>query len=289
MTLLFRGDYETGNISQFGTIELGKTPDGTTPGEEAIDPDTASPTGRIIPQAVTSPTQSPTSKYAGKYQTTGTQYRCENTLGEYLHSPVTVWDYPGMAQEGDDLWYGWSVYFAPDLPTLLWSVFGQWHQPSIPGPWFGSPPFAFYAGTSMPDPTHWYLANNGTSPVGVGWNIDLGAIPLGQWTDVTVHGVFSNQAANCLIEIWINGIKRGTLQPPVPLIYPTGTTVDVPHEGSYFKFGIYRDLAATATSTVYYDNLKIGSTRTSVQPDGPAAGAGNVTPHQLKLMGGMVR
>lgn len=264
MTLLWSGDYESGDLSQFGTVELGNTPDGVTQGAEAIEPGAPSPTGLVAPQAVMSLTRSAASLFAGKYYTSGTQYRCENTIGRYHRNPVTVWDYPGMAQEGNDLWYGWSIYFPPDLPALAWSVFGQWHQPSIPGPWFGSPPCAFYAGTFLPDPTHWYLANNGTSPVGVGWSIDLGVMPLGQWTDVTVHGVFSNQAPNCLIEVWINGIKKGGLQPPVPLIYPTGTAAGVPHEGSYFKFGIYRDLAATATSTVYYDNVKIGTTRASV-------------------------
>lgn len=278
---LWSGDYESGDLSQFGTVELGNTPNGITSGEEAITPGTVSPTGLVTPQVVTSLTRSSVSLFAGKYYTSGTQYRCENTIGRYNHSPVTVWDYPGMAQEGNDLWYGWSIYFAA-VPALVWSVFGQWHQPSIAGPWSpGAPPFGFYTGTSLPNPAHWYLMNNGTSPVGVGWSIDLGPILLGQWTDVTVHGVFSNQATNCLIEVWINGIKMGSLQPPVPLIYPTGIASGVPHEGSYFKFGIYRDLAATATSTVYYDNMKIGTTRTSVQPDPFRAGPNNVLPRQL--------
>lgn len=235
-SLLFRGDYETGDTAQFNERE--------------------SSGGTVLPRAVVNPTRSASSKFAGAYQVGGSQYRCES-VPAYRGRPY-------VAGEGSDLFFGWSVFFPEAFPQAPWQACGQWHQTYMGGRGIYDdvpPPMAFYVSSRSASSDRWSLSNNGQNPWQKGWSMDLGTVPRGEWTDVVVHSRFSVNAADCLVELWINGTQSGSLIPPIPTLYPTETPTE---RASYFKVGLYRDRKVSEPATVYFDNVKIGRTFSSV-------------------------
>jgi len=238
-SILFVGDYETGDTSQYAANELGVSV--------------------ARPKVITSLTRGRDSVYACAYGLSNDQNRCE--------SVPAYSDRCFVATEGSDLYYGWSVYFDENLPKAPWQICGQWHQSFLggSGPFdAASPPMAFYvASTTASQGTRWCLANNGSNPWERGWSLDLGPVPRGEWTDIVVRAKFSIIPSKCYVEVWINGVSNGSVVPPVPTLYPTDEVVE---RVSYFKVGYYRDPTTLVPGRVIYDNVKIGADYSSVQP-----------------------
>lgn len=238
--VVFCGDYETGDLNQFAASQT----DG----------------GTVGPEIVAHPTRSPISRYACAYQLSGTQYRCES-IPAFSGAP--------FATEGDDLYYGWSVLYPAEFPSGPWQICAQWHQPTGDGDSLfdgAPPPIACYLGGLGGDRDHWYLGNNGQSPAGGGWAIDLGEISRGVWYDVVVRQKFSAVASDCMVEVWVDRAKKGSLVPPTPLIYPTDPEVGL--RGSYFKVGYYRDPSFAGDGVVYFDNVRIARSYLDAEPRG---------------------
>lgn len=109
--VLWRGDYETGDLSQWAGVE--------------------GLTSRLT--IVQSPVRQ--GKYAlrtelrqGDYANSGTRNEVENSSAQFNEV------------EGNDKWYAWSSMFASDFPAPnTWQVFTQWHHSGLTG----SPPLEF--------------------------------------------------------------------------------------------------------------------------------------------------
>jgi len=109
--VLWRGDYETGDLSQWAGVE--------------------GLTSRLT--IVQSPVRQ--GKYAlrtelhqGDFANSGTRNEVENSSAQYNEV------------EGNDKWYAWSTMFASDFPApKTWQVFTQWHHSGLTG----SPPLEF--------------------------------------------------------------------------------------------------------------------------------------------------
>jgi hypothetical protein len=177
-------------------------------------------------------------------------------------------DFPGS--EG---WYAWSFLIPVDFPDTqwrpkLWQCIGQWHdQPNIergetwddfPG---HSPSIAVY-----------YTCKEGTSAIELWYGTygkgeiqkvaAVAPIEKGRWMDLVFHIGWSHKEDGFL-EAWLN---------EKPLIAPDQTEHklfganmwnDYPH---YLKIGLYRSGEFTTTSSVYFDEVRIGNNYKEVSP-----------------------
>jgi hypothetical protein len=108
-TVIWRGDYETGDLSQWDRI------DGLT----------------SMLTVVTSPVHQ--GKYALRVELHQGQISSSGTRNE-----LELGNYPFY--EGDEYWYAWSTYFPSTFPSNdKWQVFTQWHHSGC----CGSPPLEF--------------------------------------------------------------------------------------------------------------------------------------------------
>ena len=162
----------------------------------------------------------------------------------------------GLSKEGDERWYGWSFY-VPRSSKNPWVFFGQLIQPPKDTTGSHIPIWMFFKRHNHPfclifDPTNRiesdaYTCNS--TP-----NIPL--IPdsafAGKWHDIVLHVIYST--TNGLTEVWVDGEFKGRYQ---------GYTLHDTQKGVVFKYGIYR-IAATGTTTIYYDELRTASTREEV-------------------------
>lgn len=238
----FLGDFETGNVAQYGSTDL--TSSGAT----------------TAPAIVTSPVRSALSTYACGYQCNSLQHRCETVPG--VNNNLAV-------REGTERFFGWSVFFSStNWATGAWQIFGQWHANVNSGDAWdsASPPLIIAGGGNnfSQNPTHWYVAGAGSDPLSTPyWSFDLGVIPFDSWQDVVVRARFSTTLANCILQVWLNGTKVvDAVPPPAVLLFPT-TSAD---RYNYWKVGYYRDSAIVSVATVYFDNVRIGGTYASVDP-----------------------
>lgn len=168
----WRGDFETGDRSQYNRIEM-------------VSPD------RL--QVVPSPARQ------GRYA-----LRAEVRQGD---DPI---DASGNrnelmkqdgASEGTEYYYGWSTLWPSDYPlTPTWQVFMQWHHPGTTG----APPVRFVLGCSaadcgepLPD-TLFLIVNNKTVWTRKG-------IKRGEWTDFVLHVKWSADPAVGFVELWYDG------------------------------------------------------------------------------------
>lgn len=162
----------------------------------------------------------------------------------------------GLATEGDERWYGWSFY-VPRSSKNPWVFFGQLLQPPKDTAGSHIPIFMFFKRHNHPfclivDPTNRiesdaYTCNS--SP-----NIPLlsDSAFAGKWHDIVLRVIFST--TNGLAEVWVNGEFKGKYE---------GYTLHATQKGALFKYGIYR-IAASGTTTAYYDELRTATTREAV-------------------------
>jgi hypothetical protein len=166
------------------------------------------------------------------------------------------------AKEGAELWYAWSIFlpvgyeYTPDESS--WQIMGQWHDQPSPG----VPPTGY------------------SPPIRVQYRPDLGAlqliygriqvfndpqqtinipVTLGTWTDLMFHIKFS-QGNDGFAEVYKNGVQIGTRI--------TGPNM-FNGEPNYLRIGLYRGpkkggKGQQQTNILYYDEIKIGTTRESV-------------------------
>jgi polysaccharide lyase-like protein len=142
--------------------------------------------------------------------------------------------------EGDEVWLGVDIYFPSDFPTPVtdWHIVTQLH----PSSGTASPTLTLdvFADDSI------YLGND--EPTSEPLHTEIGPIVRGAWTRYLVHF----KAAVSSDDGWAEVFQNGTLVVPQ---HARATVLD--GDDHYWKMGIYRANAHTATSVVYFDNLKI--------------------------------
>lgn len=106
-------------------------------------------------------------------------------------------DDASATRSGDERWYEMSVFFPDDFPSPAntWFIIMQWHAGS------GSPPLALEVGSN----DQLRFTNNRS-----GGRTDLGPITRGQWMDLVLHVQFSS-GSDAFAEAWINGVKSSNV------------------------------------------------------------------------------
>jgi hypothetical protein len=160
--------------------------------------------------------------------------------------------------EGDEAWFGFSYYLAPDFPnpSSAWNDLTQWWSP---------------AGTSPPlelgipaGSTSFRIQGGWGSPLGhLLSGRDLGPVTTGQWIDWVVHVIFSSDPARGTVDVWRDGVRV------VSGWRPIGGTL-YPGADSYLETGIYRQTSADGAA-MWQDNWAIGTSFREVNPT-PAFG-----------------
>ena len=167
-TAQWRGDYETGDLSQFVPSRLEDAPEPTV-------------TRAIVRQG----------GYAGRFYVPAGGKRAEIKAGD---SSNHVYKFA----EGDDRWFGFSTYLPAGFPLNQrgWQVLSQWKNDGTGAPpielgieWGGNR-FAFTGGSG--DQEHQIL---------------VGPVTLGTWVDWVVHVRFSSRPSVGYYDVWRDGTK----------------------------------------------------------------------------------
>lgn len=218
---LMRADWETGNLSQWDSVQ-------------AVSSD------RI--QVVGSPVRQGTR--AGKF----TVHSGDDPLGGNYGDRAEV-SLDTNESEGDERWYAWSTMVGTDMPrTNQFQVISQWHSQAN-----GQPPVAFFAeNDSLVLMIHPHSSPGNLIRYVRAWS---GPLRRGEWQDITMHVKWSGSDAIGFVELWINGARQtfsdGTQTMRIRTTYPG--------IGNYFKQGYYRQFGISQSGTVYHDGFRMNA------------------------------
>lgn len=151
-------------------------------------------------------------------------------------------------KEGDELYFALSTKLASGFPIDNgWQVITQWHSAMD-----GSPPIELSV-----EEGKYQLSGGYGHPDGLGDYVqNMGAAVAETWVDWVFHIKFSTDPSVAFIEVWKDG------QIVVPRFAPaTATMYD---EKDYWKFGYYRSKDVGADGTIYFDDLKVGTSLPAV-------------------------
>jgi hypothetical protein len=245
-SVLFSGDFETGDTGQWSFEQQGGDPN---------DDITVVSDTRIQ------------GAYAGKFTVEpGDHFPAGQTTGDRAE----VLNFAMLFREGDVRWFGWSVYFASGFPTSddsgTWNVFTQWH----------------HNGSNCSVPLDFSIRDNGTTPRRLvltsrtgtistttcsltGREFDLGPLLTDEWIRFEAQVGFSADPSVGFVEVYVND-ELALPRTQMATLYTCCR--------SYLKQGYYRKANAKNTATLYIDGTTVGTTRTDVeQPEksGPDA------------------
>lgn len=223
--LLWKGDLETGDLSQFQ--------DG--PWNDV---------GGVPPAVVTSPVRN--GRYAVRLQLTGATDRsdgiCCGSRNELLPKFRDL-------KDGDDLYFGFATYLQKGFALHPeWQLITQFKQN-----FDGSPPLGLYVEDASYKVEGGFGHPFGPNP----FHQVIGAVTTDQWVDWIWHVKFSPDPRIGFVEVWQNGaLVLPRFAPPTGTLYPgVGDRA-----GSYVKTGPYRDPTVTTPATMYLDNWRISTT-----------------------------
>jgi Polysaccharide lyase len=204
----------------------------------------ASASWNYVPLAPQVSTAALSGRYAGQYTIPAGGSRSENVPKVDL-----------TFREGDDRWFTYATQLGGNVPlnTTNWQVLGQWKNDGE-----GSPPLELEV-------------DNGRYKIGGGWGwpgtstpttpklskVDLGPATANQWDTWVFHIRFSSDPTKGTVDVWRNNTQIVTTW------HPTGGTL-YPGLTSYWKLGYYRSTAITQDSTITIDNIRTGTTQTSI-------------------------
>lgn len=159
--------------------------------------------------------------------------------------------------------YGSEIYVAYSLclhtnylDSGRWQIFGQWHdQPD----YLKGESWKWFPGNSPPLALHYTNYRLGMSVLYQ--ENDPAVVPLmeyvpGNWVDFTFHIRWSLYQDG-FIEGWTNG-SQWFERIYAPTLFN--------RMGNYLKIGLYRSPEARRTNTVYYDEIRVGTSFAEVQP-----------------------
>lgn len=230
--LLWTGDVETGDLSQFVVGTWNRV-------------------GGKPPRLVTRPVRE--GRYAVALEldgaTTSSDGICCGSRNELLPRVPDL-------EEGDEAYFGFSTCLGTGFPTSGgWQLITQFKQN-----FDGAPPLGLYVEDGKYKIEGGYGHPDGPRP----FMRVLAPAPTDQWVDWVLHVRFSAQSGRGFVEVW----KDGELV--LPRFTPaSGTLYPGPNggrAGSYVKTGPYRDPNLTQPGVLYLDAWRIGRTRAAVSP-----------------------
>lgn len=244
--LIFVGDFETGNLSQWSYIER------CQPDRILVYSTANAPAGAPAPRG---------GRYAVRFRVQNTDVApCTSTDGARaeLETPESLF------RPGDDRWEFWSVFIPTSHPTPMCGSCpnGDWmmFQEDYGAPWDGSASIAWFVDlTSTP--------NRFRMDRGAQYGHDQpGSSPLvtARWVDFLVHKKFANTTAGGgFVEAWVDGNPL-TFEPCNCTKLMTQTMHSTqPTLGFYLTS--YRPQGLYDWFEIYYDEVRIGTTRASVE------------------------
>jgi hypothetical protein len=239
--LLWRGDAETGDLSQWAsnTMRAGH------------------------PWMIQAVGNGPVPVFEGQYA-----YRFETRTGDAgpsdparkqraelgMGNPGAP-GYP-LIDEGDEQYYGYAVRFPTGFPLGDWQVVSQWKK-TAPAGWpeleMDVTPHGMFIGNN------YGTTDGGGSLIG---NYPIGPLRTDRWIRFVVHIKFHSDPSVGFVEVW-----RGEGSGPMSLVLPKRFTHTHYGRGSqsHARIGLYRS-ANRATGVVYIDGYKCGRTFGSVAP-----------------------
>jgi hypothetical protein len=221
-TIGWRGDFETGNFSQW------------TNGVQAKDPSRVSINSNMTRQG----------RYAARFEVrSGDNNVAGSGSGERSEVLVTTSLTDGY--EGREAYWAWSTYFPEtfDSPGGGWNAFTQFHHSGSTG--------QVNVHFAVNDKTRIGLRVLGGDPSSpVRKDFTLASLERGRWYDFVFHVKWSSNPSVGFVETWVNG----------QLVVPkTFTPTLYPGQGVYAKQGYYRS-AYAGTTVLYHDGMRRGST-----------------------------
>ena len=245
--LLFVGDFETGDLSQWHYVERCQTD------RIVVYSIADAPAGAPAPRG---------GQYAALFHVLDTDVApctsTENPRAE-LETAETLF------KPGDDRWEAWSVYIpephpAPNCGASCPSSDFFAFQDNYGAPYDGSPSIGwFYDFTTSP--------NNFSMNRGAQYNFDqpwISPLIVGGWVDFLVHIKFSNaNDGTGSVEGWVNGN---------PITFSTCNCTTLTTQTMHstqtqvgFYLQAYRSAGLFDTFDVYYDEIRVGTTRAAVE------------------------
>jgi hypothetical protein len=191
--------------------------------------------------------------YAGKFTVRSTD-QC-NTPNN-----AVLLDYVHNIYDGNDRWYGISIYLPPGYTTKTWNLFAGLKTRDVVGAtgstlrsagimsdiYSGGSDYRFATWQNLPETNH------------------IGPLLTG-WTDWMVHIKWSKTNTG-LIEVFQNGKRVLNRSGIRTYPYKAGTTQFVNPDFDYYV-GLYRGIESQ-TNIVYIGDVKIGTTRADVEYKG---------------------
>jgi hypothetical protein len=269
-TTLWTGDYETGSTSQWHGCQKSGT------------------------YSITMPTSNVRQgRYSGRYEVRdgdnpigyGERAECQRDTNE---------------QEGQERWYSWSTYFAPDFPvenaTSGWGTFTQWHAKAS-----GSPPVGlFLEGGKMVLKIHRQSSPGNFVGIINPWGMDF-ASNRGRWIDFRMRVKWSGSDSTGWIELWVDGVQQKMNWPLGGNASSFGgvgatrlrTRTLVPGYGAYYKQGFYRSVGNDGTAVIYHDAFRMtdgnGTLPDATEPPPPPSVTIGVSPSTATVPAGTTK
>lgn len=236
--VVFTGDFETGNLSQWAYIEQCR------PERILVYDASTAPAGAPMPRQ---------GRYAARFRVLDTDVSpCTST--ENPRAEVETSEQ--LLRPGNDIWEFWSVYIPVDhaTPRDGWFLF----QEDYGAPWDGPPAIGWiYDFYSTP---HQFRVDRGQ-----GYEDQVAWYPMikGRWADFLIHKKLANtNNGGGFIEAWIDGVAvrfGNVTRLMTRTMHTTQRTVG-------FYLSSYRSTGMFDLFDVYYDAVKIGTSREVVLP-----------------------
>ncbi len=159
------------------------------------------------------------------------------------------------AFEGDERWYGFSVYLPDDFVTdARWSDVTQWKEDGTGGN--QSPPLDVQVMNNRIGLTHHSASKVAT-------NLWYAPATKNVWHNFVVRIKYSPVSSIGFIELYYSA-DGSEPKPAMPRRYVSTLL----YEGDYIKprIGYYRDASIATTTTLYVDKYKIGTSFDAVRP-----------------------
>jgi hypothetical protein len=154
----------------------------------------------------------------------------------------------GYLTKGQTKWYGWSVYFPEDFPSIFPTkvALGQFHEEDSYRTtfMFQHTPGGYYLDIQVGGYTKQYI------------NLVEDKDLRGKWHDIVVEYKLSSGYSDGYFKVWIDGELKAD--------YQNRTTAG---NKVYFLYGIYRSYLSRGkkdTQVVYFDEIREGTKRSDV-------------------------
>jgi polysaccharide lyase-like protein len=232
-TILFRGDYETGNFAQWDQVQSHTINGAVNPAYQDCG------VGITDASIVNSPAPAQggqAARFTVYTNTSGANGCATNPRAEVASTQAETGGY-----EGQQWWYGWWVMFpASDANRFLcttsdWNLFTQFHQPGTGSPQvsFGvDPSQAMNSQTTCASPALYFKEDAGPQ---LKKQVVGPHIQYGHWYHFVFHAKWSAQPNGGFVQVFVDGNEVIPLTTTQTLYATTSTGVI----GAYWKQGFY--------------------------------------------------